>query len=124
MTRTQQASIKPPIKEVNKNVSVVVVDDEQSFDDPPEMTSDVSEEKKAEVIVVDDEIKEQKPALVKPVPSGLSEKKVWIKMAKDHKTIIGDEHFDLRKGKKYLVTREQRGILARSPLKLLDPIID
>jgi len=52
------------------------------------------------------------------------EKMYWIKMKKDHTTRIGGIVYDLKAGQKVKVTKEVRDIFAKSPLGLLDPIID
>lgn len=60
----------------------------------------------------------------KPSAPRSDEKMYWIKMKKDHIARIGGVIYDLKEGQKVRVSKEVRDILAKSPLGLLDPIID
>lgn len=97
---------------------------------PTQLDNTTSSAEIEEVILTDGTVdespksEETAPIQVSEVRKPESEQLVWIKAAKDHVCWIGGKCIVLKKGKKIRVTKEQRKILAKSPLGLLDPVVD
>lgn len=111
----------------NRHQKVFLADEvvEETVQELKETTPAV-EEPSEDVTLVDDAdlVEEQEKPLVVETAPPPQERLVRIKMAKDHVANIGGTIYDLKAGKTYRVSKDVRAILARSPLGLLDPVLD